>query len=91
MNRKNGLQIVKENKTHHRRRHISVMHLMFWDFIISSMVYLLLGSIDCKREAQEHRTTQIFYNRVKLGLSTKMVGTVKDTLTSVSLKMTSGA
>lgn len=26
---------------------MSVMHLMFWDFITSSMVYLLFGSIDC--------------------------------------------
>lgn len=24
-----------------------MMHLMFWDFITSSMVYLLFGSIDC--------------------------------------------
>lgn len=71
--RKNGLQIVKENKAHHRRRHISVMHLMFWDFIISSMVYLLLGSIDCKREAHEHRTTQIFYSQIKLGLAERSV------------------
>lgn len=28
-------------------RHMSVMHLMFWDFITSSMLYLLFGSIDC--------------------------------------------
>lgn len=70
---KNGLQVVKENKAHHRRRHISVMHLMFGDFIISSMVYLLLGSIDCKQETHEHRTTQIFYNQIKLGLAERSV------------------